>query len=234
MYRELREQCYELNMQLAASGLIRQTFGNVSIADRGRGVMAIKPSGVKYSELKAADIPVLSLEDGHPVEGTARPSSDTPTHLVLYRAFPMIGGMVHTHSTFAAAWAQAACDVPLWGTTHADSMSVPIPCTDFMEDERIKGDYEIETGNQIVNTFTGRKLDPAEVQMVLVAGHGPFTWGRDGAEAVRNAKVLEELCRMAQLTEAIRPDTPRLCEHLIRKHYLRKHGKDATYGQKTN
>ena len=141
MYRELREQCYELNMQLADSGLIKQTFGNVSIADRVRGVMAIKPSGVKYSELKAADIPVLSLDDGRPVEGAARPSSDTPTHLVLYRAFPNIGGVVHTHSTFATAWAQAACDVPLYGTTHADSMSVPIPCTDFMEDERIKGDY---------------------------------------------------------------------------------------------
>ena len=232
MYRELREQCYELNMQLADSGLIKQTFGNVSIADRGRGVMAIKPSGVKYSELKAADIPVLSLEDGRPVEGTARPSSDTPTHLVLYRAFPNIGGVVHTHSTFAAAWAQAACDVPLWGTTHADSMSVPIPCTDFMEDERIKGDYEIETGNQIVNTFTGRQLDPAEVQMVLVAGHGPFTWGKNGQAALDNAIILEELCKMAYLTKMLHPDNPPLKQTLVRKHYERKHGANAYYGQK--
>ena len=232
MYRELREQCYELNMQLAASGLIKQTFGNVSIADRGRGVMAIKPSGVKYSELKAADIPILSLEEGRPVEGTARPSSDTPTHLVLYRAFPNIGGVVHTHSTFAAAWAQAACDVPLWGTTHADSMSVPIPCTDFMEDERIKGDYEIETGNQIVNTFTGRQLDPAEVQMVLVAGHGPFTWGKNGQAALDNAELLEELCKMAYLTKMLHPDNPPLKQTLVRKHYERKHGAHAYYGQK--
>ena len=232
MYRELREQCYELNMQLADSGLIKQTFGNVSIADRGRGVMAIKPSGVKYSELKAADIPVLSLEDGRPVEGSARPSSDTPTHLVLYRAFPNIGGVVHTHSTFATAWAQAAYDVPLWGTTHADSMSVPIPCTDFMEDERIKGDYEIETGNQIVNTFTGRKLDPAEVQMVLVAGHGPFTWGKTGQAALDNAVILEELCKMAYLTKMLHPDNPPLKQTLVRKHYERKHGANAYYGQK--
>ncbi len=232
MYRELREACYELNMKLSVSGLVKQTFGNVSIADRGRGVMAIKPSGVKYSELTAADIPVLSLEDGRPVEGTARPSSDTPTHLVLYRAFPNIGGVVHTHSTFATGWAQAACDVLLYGTTHADSMSVPIPCTDFMEDERIVGDYEIETGNQIVGTFTAKKLDPDEVQMVLVAGHGPFTWGKTGQTALDNAELLEELCKMSFLTRMIRPDAPPLKQTLVRKHYERKHGANAYYGQR--
>ena len=232
MFRELREACYELNMKLSVSGLVKQTFGNVSIADRGRGVIAIKPSGVKYSELKATDIPVLSLEDGRPVEGTARPSSDTPTHLVLYRAFPKIGGVVHTHSTFATGWAQAACDVPLYGTTHADSMSVPIPCTDFMEDERIAGEYEIETGNQIVGTFTARKLDPDEVQMVLAAGHGPFSWGKTGRAALENAELLEELCKMAFLTKMIRPDAPPLKQSLVRKHYERKHGAGAYYGQR--
>lgn len=232
MYRELREQCYELNMKLSASGLVRQTFGNVSIVDRGRGIMAIKPSGIKYSELKAADIPILSLADGQPVAGTARPSSDTPTHLVLYRAFPKIGGVVHTHSTFAAAWAQAACDVPLFGTTHADSMSVPVPCTDFMEDDRIKGDYETETGNQIVSTFTARKLNPAEVQMALVAGHGPFAWGKTGEDALDHAELLEELCKMAFLTKMLCPDNPPLKAALVQKHYERKHGVHAYYGQK--
>ena len=232
MYRDLREQCCELNLQLAASGLIKQTFGNVSIVDRERGVMAIKPSGVRYSQLKAADIPVLSLADGRLLEGTTRPSSDTPTHLVLCRMYPSIGGVVHTHSTFATAWAQAACDVPLYGTTHADSMNVPIPCTDFMEDDRIQGDYEVETGNQIVQTFSKRNLNPAEVPMVLVAGHGPFTWGKTGQAALDNAIILEELCKMAYLTKMLRPDNPPLKESLVRKHYERKHGANAYYGQK--
>ena len=194
--------------------------------------MAIKPSGVKYSELKAADIPILSLADGQPLEGKARPSSDTPTHLVLYRAFPKIGGVVHTHSTFATSWAQAACDVPLWGTTHADSMNVPVPCTDFMEDDRISGDYEIETGNQIVSTFAVRKLNPDEVQMVLAAGHGPFTWGKTGESALNHAELLEELCKMAFLTKMLRPDNPPLKQTLVRKHYERKHGANAYYGQR--
>lgn len=230
----LKTTCFELNMRLAASGLIKQTFGNVSIVDRARGVMAIKPSGVPYPELKITDIPIVSLEDGHIVEGTTRPSSDTNTHLVLYRAYPELGGVVHTHSTFATAWAQAARDVPLYGTTHADSMNVPIPCTDFMEDDRIKNDYEVETGNQIVNAFAAKKLNPAEVQMVLVAGHGPFTWGKTGQAALDNAIILEELCKMAFLTEAINPKVPPLKSSLINKHYERKHGKNAYYGQKNS
>ena len=151
MYDELKQLCFELNMRLAASGLIKQTFGNVSVVDRERGVMAIKPSGVEYSKLRVEDIPVVALADGKVVDGTTRPSSDTNTHLVLYRTYPELGGVVHTHSTFATAWAQSARDVPLYGTTHADSMNCPIPCTEFMPDERIQGDYEIETGNQIVN-----------------------------------------------------------------------------------
>lgn len=232
MYEALREECFELNMRLAASGLVKQTFGNVSVVDRAHGVMAIKPSGISYAVLKADDIPVLRLDDGSVVTGTACPSSDTETHLVLYRAFPGLGGVVHTHSTFATSWAQSARDVPLYGTTHADSMSVPVPCTDFMEDSRIEGNYEVETGNQIVQTFSRRNLDPAEVGMVLVAGHGPFAWGRDGSSALDHAELLEELCKMAFLTEMIRPGLPQLKASLIRKHYERKHGPNAYYGQK--
>lgn len=231
MYEELKKQCYELNMKLSVSGLIKQTFGNVSIADREHGVMAIKPSGVPYSELKVSDIPVVSLEDGSIVDGTTRPSSDTNTHLVLYRTYPTLGRIVHTHSTYATAWAQSARDVPLYGTTHADSMNVPIPCTDFMEDSRIEGDYEIETGNQIVSAFASKNLNPSEVQMVLVAGHGPFTWGKNGEVALNNAELLEELCKMAFLTEQINPKVSPLKRSLVKKHYERKHGKNAYYGQ---
>ena len=232
MYDELKQLCFELNMRLAASGLIKQTFGNVSVVDRERGVMAIKPSGVEYSKLRVEDIPVVALADGKVVDGTTRPSSDTNTHLVLYRTYPELGGVVHTHSTFATAWAQSARDVPLYGTTHADSMNCPIPCTEFMPDERIQGDYEIETGNQIVNAFTAKQLKPAEVQMVLVAGHGPFTWGKNGQAALNNAELLEELCKMAFVTEMLRPQCPPLKASLVRKHYERKHGKNAYYGQK--
>ena len=233
MYDELKRLCWTENLKLPGLGLVLYTFGNVSVADRSKGVFAIKPSGVDYDRMKPEDIVVVSLETGAVADGTLRPSSDTNTHFELYRAFPGIGGIVHTHSTYATAWAQAARAVPLYGTTHADHLTEDIPCTDFMEASRIVNNYETETGLQIIEHFRKNRLDPEEIKMVLVAGHGPFTWGRDGAEAVRNAKVLEELCHMAQLTEAIRPDTPRLCEHLIRKHYLRKHGKDATYGQKT-
>ncbi|MBQ7208589.1 MAG: L-ribulose-5-phosphate 4-epimerase AraD [Lentisphaeria bacterium] len=232
MYDDLRKQCFELNMRLAASGLVKQTFGNVSVADRERGVMAIKPSGVPYSGLKVEDIPVLSIADGRVRVGKFRPSSDTKTHLVLYRAYPQIGGIVHTHSTFATSWAQAARDVPLYGTTHADCMHVPIPCTDFMEDAKIEGDYEVETGHQIVQIFSRRQLDPGEVQMVLVAGHGPFAWGKTGGSALEHAELLEELCKMAFLTEQLRPDAPPLKDALVKKHYLRKHGPGAYYGQK--
>lgn len=170
--------------------------------------------------------------DGNVVDGELRPSSDVNTHLVLYNAFPHIGGIVHTHSTHAVAWAQALRPVPIYGTTHADHLAGDIPCTPLMADERIANDYETETGNQIVESFRAEKLNPDEVQMVLVAGHGPFTWGVNAEKAVYHAKVLEELCRMAYLTERINPDAPRLKASLIEKHYSRKHGKNAYYGQK--
>ena len=232
MYEQLKAECFRANMQLSELGLVIYTFGNVSCADRNLGVFAIKPSGVDYDKLRPEDMVVISIADGNVVDGTMRPSSDTNTHLELYRAFPGIGGIVHTHSTYAVAWAQAHRDVPLYGTTHADHLACAIPCTEFMADERIANDYETETGFQIIDRFKDAGLNPDEVNMVLVAGHGPFAWGSNAAKAVYNAKILEELCRMAMLTEAINPNVAPLKDSLVNKHYLRKHGKDAYYGQK--
>lgn len=231
MYEALKQECYEANMELPKLDLVIYTFGNVSCVDRAAGVFAIKPSGVDYDKLKPSDIVIVSLADGKVVDGTMRPSSDTNTHLELYRAFPTLGGIVHTHSTFAVAWAQAARAVPLYGTTHADHLAADIPCTEFMADDRIRNDYETETGLQIIDCFKKQNLNPAEIPMVLVAGHGPFTWGATGAKAVYNARVLEELCKMAFITEQVNPQAPRLKDSLIQKHYNRKHGKDAYYGQ---
>ncbi len=231
MYEALKQECYEANMELPKLDLVIYTFGNVSCVDRAAGVFAIKPSGVDYDKLKPSDIVIVSLADGKVVDGTMRPSSDTNTHLELYRAFPTLGGIVHTHSTFAVAWAQAARAVPLYGTTHADHLAADIPCTEFMADDRIRNDYETETGLQIIDCFKKQNLNPAEIPMVLVAGHGPFTWGATGAKAVYNARVLEELCKMAFITEQVNPRAPRLKDSLIQKHYNRKHGKDAYYGQ---
>ncbi len=227
MYKKLKEICYRANMELPKLDLVIYTFGNVSAVDREKGVFAIKPSGVDYASMKADDMVIVSLETGEIVDGKLRPSSDTNTHLVLYRAYPEIGGICHTHSTFAVAWAQAARAVPIYGTTHADHLAADIPCTEFMPDKCIKNDYETETGNQI----THLKLNATEIEMVLVAGHGPFTWGKDAAKAVYNAKVLEELCRMAFITEQLNPDVKRLKNSLIDKHYNRKHGAKAYYGQ---
>ena len=232
MYEKLRESCWKANLELPALGLVIRTFGNVSAIDREAGVYAIKPSGVEYDKLRPEDIVIIRLDTGKVVDGRLRPSSDTDTHTELYRAFPHIGGIVHTHSTYAVAWAQAARAVPLYGTTHADHLATDIPCTEFMSDQAIQGNYETETGNQIIRCFRENRLDPDEVPMVLVAGHGPFTWGKSAAKAVYHAQVLEELCRMALLTEQIRPDVPRLKETLIEKHYLHKHGSNAYYGQK--
>ena len=231
MYDDLKKSCWEQNLRLAKTGLVIQTFGNVSSADRARGVMAIKPSGVAYDTMQPEDIVCVRLDDGAVVEGRLRPSCDTPTHLVLYRAFPSIGGIVHTHSVYATSWAQAAKPVPLYGTTHADHLAADIPCTDFMPTERVNGDYEVETGRQIVDCFRRQGLDAAEIPMVLVAGHGPFAWGRTAAQAVDHAEVLEMLCRMALLTQEINPAAPRLRDDLIRRHYERKHGANRTYGQ---
>ena len=229
-YESLRTECFKANMELPRLGLVLYNFGNVSCIDRQAGVFAIKPSGIVYEALALKDIVIVDL-DGKVVDGTLRPSSDTNTHLELYKAFPAIGVVVHTHSTFAVGWAQAARAVPLYGTTHADHLATDIPCTDFMPDECIQNDYETETGRQIIEFFREHGLDPSEIPMVLVAGHGPFTWGTTAAKAVFHARVLEELCKMAFLTEAINPDVHRLKDSLIQKHYNRKHGKDAYYGQ---
>lgn len=234
MYRPLQEECLKANLQLPKLELVLYTFGNVSCADRQKGVFAIKPSGVEYEKLVPEDIPVIDIASGRQVAGDKRPSSDTNTHLELYRRWAGVGGIVHTHSTYATAWAQAARPVPVLGTTHADHLANPIPCTAFMADDRIDNDYETETGLQIIDCFSSQQLDPEENPMVLVAGHGPFTWGCDGGKAVYNAKVLEELCRMAFLTLQIAPQTAALKSSLISKHYCRKHGKNAYYGQTSN
>jgi len=229
-YRTIKEAVYAANMQLPALGLVLFTFGNASAVDRQRGVFAIKPSGVPYAELQADDMVTVDLE-GRVVEGRLRPSSDTPTHAVLYKRWPAIGGIVHTHSTYATAWAQAQLDIPIFGTTHADHLTVDVPCAPVMRDELIEGDYEYMTGLQIVEAFEDKGLSPLDVEMALVANHAPFTWGATVEKAVYNSAVLEEIARMAWLTRQIRPDAPRLKEALIRKHYERKHGKNAYYGQ---
>jgi L-ribulose-5-phosphate 4-epimerase len=228
-YRELRERAFAANMEIPRRGLAIYTFGNVSAFDRDRGVLAIKPSGVAYEQLTADDIVVVDL-DGQVVDGRLRPSSDTPTHVALYAALPGLGGIVHTHSTYATAWAQARHAIPIYGTTHADHLAEDVPCTDVMSDEAVAGDYEVQTGKQILDCLGGR--DPLRTPMVLVAGHGPFTWGADADRAVYNAVVLEEIARMAYLTRAIDPSAARLPDALVRKHFERKHGAGAYYGQK--
>lgn len=229
MYAYLKEEACRANLELPKLGLVLFTFGNVSVADHDRGVFAIKPSGVPYEDLKEHMIVIVDF-DGHLVEGTMRPSSDTLTHAVLFRHWPFIGSIVHTHSTYATAWAQAQCDIPILGTTHADHNTTDIPCAPPMRDEMIEGDYELQTGHQILDCFRARKLDPNEVEMILVGSHAPFTWGKDAKKAVYNAAVLEEIARMAYLTRQIAPSAPRLKDALIRKHYARKHGPHAYYG----
>ena len=230
IYKSLREAAYEANMEIPRQKLAIYTFGNVSAIDRAAGVVAIKPSGVPYSDLKPEDIVLVDL-DNNLVEGSKRPSSDTKTHTLLYRNFPNIGGVCHTHSTYAVAWAQAMLPIPNLGTTHADHLVASVPVTDVMTDAMIQGDYEHETGNQILDVFKKHNLSPEEVEMVLVACHGPFAWGKDAAKAVYNAAVLEELAKMAYLTLQINPATPPIKQTLIDKHYYRKHGKNAYYGQ---
>ncbi len=229
-YKDLKEHAWECNMQIPKLGLAIYTFGNVSAIDRSKGVFAIKPSGVPYDRLKPRDMVIVDL-DSNVVEGPLRPSSDTKTHAVLYRSFPEIGGVAHTHSTYAVAWAQAMKPIPIFGTTHADHLVEAVPCTEVMSDEMIKGDYEEQTGQQIINAFKNR--DSREVEMVLVACHGPFTWGSTAEKAVYNSAVLEELAKMAYMTLTINPKAPELKKTLIEKHYQRKHGKNSYYGQKT-
>lgn len=230
-YKELKRECYEANMQLPALDLVVYTFGNVSAVNREDGVFAIKPSGVPYEELKAEDIVIVDFEN-NVVEGTMRPSSDTKTHAFLYKSWEKIGGISHTHATYSVAWAQAQMDIPIFGTTHADHLVTDIPCAPPMSDKLILGDYEHMTGQQILDCFKSKSLNYEEVEMVLLGNHGPFSWGKDAARAVYNSKVLEELAHMAYLTLQINPHAQRLKEALIKKHYERKHGKNAYYGQK--
>ena len=228
-YKELKEVVWQCNLELPRRNVVIYTFGNVSAIDRDKDVFAIKPSGVPYDELTPDDIVVVDLQ-GNIVDGKLQPSSDTKTHAVLYDNFPKIGGVVHTHSTYAVAWAQAMQPIPIMGTTHADHLAGDIPCTEVMSDETIKGDYEEETGHQILHAF--QDLSYEEIEMVLVACHGPFTWGKTPEKAVYNSVVLEELAKMAFLTLQINSQTPQLKSTLIDKHYQRKHGKNAYYGQK--
>lgn len=229
-YQDIKKECFDANMQLPQLGLVIFTFGNVSVVDREKGVFAIKPSGVPYEKLRSEDIVIVDF-DGNVVAGSMRPSSDTKTHAVLYKLWADIGAIVHTHSTYATAWAQAQMDIPILGTTHADHLIVDVPCAPPMSDKMIEGDYEYETGFQIINEFAQRSYDYKEVEMILLGNHAPFTWGKNAEKAVYNSAVLEEIARMAYLSCTLRPDVPRLKEALIRKHYERKHGKDAYYGQ---
>ena len=228
MLEALKEKVCKANLDLMKHGLVIFTWGNASAIDRETGLVVIKPSGVSYDDMKPCDMVVVDLE-GKVVEGDLNPSSDTPTHLVLYKAFPEIGGVVHTHSTFATAWAQAGRDIPNIGTTHADYFHDAIPCTADMTEAEVKGEYELETGNVIVKRFEG--LNPVHTPGVLVKNHGPFCWGGDADEAVHNAVVMEQVAKMAFVAYSVNPDLT-MNPLLVEKHFSRKHGPDAYYGQK--
>ena len=230
MLESLKKLVCKANLELPKYGLVTFTWGNVSGVDRETGLMVIKPSGVEYDNMTPEDMVVVSLATGEKVEGKWKPSSDTATHVALYNAFPNIGGIVHTHSRWATSWAQAGRGIPAYGTTHGDYFYGEIPCTRKMTVEEIRGEYEKETGNVIIETFTDLSAD--DVPAVLVHSHGPFTWGTDPHNAVHNAVVLEELAFMAFHTEAITPGKEAMQSELLDKHYLRKHGKNAYYGQK--
>lgn len=226
----LIKETLEANLDLPKHQLVVFTWGNVSAIDRERGLVAIKPSGVPYDQMEARHIIIVDLE-GKVVSGTYKPSSDTATHLELYRCFPTIGGVVHTHSRWATTWAQACLDLPAFGTTHADYFYGDVPCTRHLTTEEITTDYELNTGKVIIETFEQRRLDAAALPGVLVAGHGPFTWGLSAADAVHNAVVLEECAMMAFHARMLNPGLSSLDQVLLDKHYLRKHGKNAYYGQ---
>lgn len=227
MLENLKEQVFKENLELVKHGLVIFTWGNVSGIERETGLVVIKPSGVSYEAMKADDMVVVDL-DGKVVEGKLKPSSDTATHLALYKAFPNIGGVVHTHSTYATAWAQAGCDVPNIGTTHADYFSDAIPCTRDMTQQEVEGEYELETGNVIIERFVDLNAD--HIPGVLVKNHGPFSWGKNAHDAVHNAVVMEQVSKMAYISYAVNPQLT-MNNHLIKKHFFRKHGPGAYYGQ---
>ena len=233
MLEALKKQVYEANLQLVKYSLVVLTWGNVSGIDRESGLVVIKPSGVSYENMKPEDMVVVDL-DGNRVEGTLNPSSDTATHIELYKAFDNLGGIVHTHSAGACAWAQAGRDIPAYGTTHADFVNGAVPCTRALTKEEVEGEYEKNTGTVIVETFKKRGIDPAACPAVLVKRHGPFTWGKDPLKAVENALILEEVAKMAEHTEAVAAAggaAPGIEDYLLKKHYDRKHGANAYYGQ---
>jgi L-ribulose-5-phosphate 4-epimerase len=232
MLEKLKAQVCQANLDLVRKGLVIEMWGNASGVDRKRGLVVIKPSGVPYDGMKPKHMVVVSIADGKVVEGNLKPSSDTPTHLVLYRAFPKIGGVVHTHSLFATAWAQAQRGLPSYGTTQADYWYGDVPCTRLLKPAEIKKDYEANTGDVIVETFKKLKFDPMQHPAVLVASHGPFTWGKDVADAVHNAGVLEFIAQLASETLKINPKLKPMQLVLLDKHFLRKHGPGAYYGQK--
>lgn len=231
MLEKLKEQVYLANMELPKRGLVTYTWGNVSGIDREKGLFVIKPSGVDYDLLKPDDMVVMDLQ-GNKVEGDLNPSSDTKTHLVLYNAFPGIGGIVHTHSPYAAAWAQAGEDLPCYGTTHADYFYGSVPCARHLTQEELDEDYERNTGITIVETFRERGIDPKAVPAVLCYSHGPFTWGKDADQAVYHSVVLEECAKMGIFTRVLNPHAAPAPQRMLDKHYLRKHGPNAYYGQK--
>lgn len=229
---KLKELVYQANLELVKNNLVVLTWGNVSMVDRQKGVMVIKPSGVDYATMKASDMVVVSLKDGKTLNSRYKPSSDTPTHLELYRRFIKIGGIVHTHSTFATAFAQAGKDIVALGTTHADTFYGDIPCAKKLTKQEIEKDYELNTGKAIVKTFKTRHIDYQAMPAVILESHGPFAWGKDAHEAVKNAITLEEVAKMAYLTLSINPKVKKIDKYLSDKHYLRKHGRNAYYGQK--
>ncbi|HAV6635105.1 L-ribulose-5-phosphate 4-epimerase [Serratia marcescens] len=231
MLTQLKQQVLEANLDLPRHKLVTFTWGNVSAVDRERGLVVIKPSGVEYEHMTAEDMVVVDLASGRTIEGAKKPSSDTATHLALYREFADIGGIVHTHSRHATIWAQAGLDIPAWGTTHADYFYGAIPCTRLMTQDEIEHDYELETGNVIIETFRRRDINPNAIPAVLVNAHGPFAWGKDAHNAVHNAVVLEEIAYMGIFSRQLTPGIHSMQRELLDKHYLRKHGQNAYYGQ---
>ncbi|MBN5321588.1 L-ribulose-5-phosphate 4-epimerase [Serratia marcescens] len=231
MLTQLKQQVLEANLDLPRHKLVTFTWGNVSAVDRERGLVVIKPSGVEYEHMTAEDMVVVDLASGRTVEGAKKSSSDTATHLALYREFADIGGIVHTHSRHATIWAQAGLDIPAWGTTHADYFYGAIPCTRLMTQDEIEHDYELETGKVIIETFRQRDINPNAIPAVLVNAHGPFAWGKDAHNAVHNAVVLEEIAYMGIFSRQLTPGIHSMQRELLDKHYLRKHGQNAYYGQ---